>query len=98
MTDETRAKASRGRNVKVGGQPADGTTELIDLGHAWLTAPQMTLERSMFGLAERVQDVATAVLMHILGKSPRSHIFSSVLRAIRIAHKSEIALGGESRT
>jgi hypothetical protein len=56
----------------------------------------VSFEGKVFGSAQSVQHVATAVRMNILGKSPTGHIFSSALLAIWIAGKSEIAPGGES--
>jgi hypothetical protein len=55
----------------------------------------VTFESYVFGLTESVQDITTDVLVHVFGKSPGSHILDSTLLAIRIADKSEIALGGE---
>ena len=77
---------------------ADSTTKLVHLVSTWSAAAEVTFEGNVFGLAESVQYVATAVLMNVEGMPPGSHIFSSTLRSIRIADKSEMALGGESGT
>jgi hypothetical protein len=76
----------------------DGTTKLAHLGNTWLAGAKVSLKGDVFGLAERVQHVATAIGMNVEGMPPGSHICSSAQRATRIADESEIAMGDESGT
>jgi hypothetical protein len=67
----------------------DRTTKLVHLGNTRSAAAEMTLERHVFWLAQRVQHVATAVLVYIEGTLPGSHNYLFGPSANSDCHKVE---------